>query len=288
MANQNVIIQAMHGLGDNIYQRAFMHAFPGATVMTPWPEVYGGLDVKCARPSQTKLRTQCKNLARTQHPWSPIPPGLSKIYRPRYGFRELAQGSIIDAMRATFDAEPVFDLPRFPAPFQHDKPIAVVRPVTIRKEWRNEARAPRPEYVRDASKVLRDRGYHVVSLADVDGTNEWLVSPNPVADQVIHDGSLNVSQLLGLVQSAAVVVGGVGWIVPACIAARTPLYGILGGNGAHNRPEVITDPATMDLSRVSWATPRNFCQCANNLHNCDKVIHGFADQFDAWLQKHVF
>lgn len=288
MANHNVIINSMHGLGDNIYQRAFMHAFPGATVMTPWPEIYAGLDVKCARPSQTKLRTQCKNLSRTSFVWSPIPPGLSKIYRPRYGLRELANGSIIDAMRATFnDVRPVFDLPAFEAPFTLDAPIAVVRPVTIRKEWRNEARAPRPEYVRDASRVLKDRGFHVVSLADVDGVNEWLVPPNPVADRVIHDGSLNVSQLLGLIQSAAVVVGGVGWIVPAGIAAGTPLYGILGGNGGHNRPETITDPATMDLRRVGWATPDNFCQCANNLHDCDKVIHGFSEQFDAWLQKHV-
>lgn len=46
-----VLVQGMHGLGDGIYQRAFLRNLPGAYVETPWPELYADLDVKPVRPS---------------------------------------------------------------------------------------------------------------------------------------------------------------------------------------------------------------------------------------------
>ncbi|PNK93080.1 hypothetical protein CEQ28_023300 [Hafnia alvei] len=34
------LFDGMHGLGDNIYQRAFMRFYPEITFRTPWPELY--------------------------------------------------------------------------------------------------------------------------------------------------------------------------------------------------------------------------------------------------------
>ena len=179
---------------------------------------------------------------------------------------------------------PTFDLPDFgPSPIQTDRPVAIVRPVTARREWLNTARNPAPEYVAQAAVELRRRGFHVASVADLADGEEWLVGEAPPADTVLHQGELDVRRLLAAVRHAAVVVGGVGWIVPACIATRTPLYVVLGGQLGHNAPERITDAAAMDLSRVGWAWPARPCACSAKTHNCNKVIDGFDEQFAGWL-----
>ncbi|WP_454675906.1 hypothetical protein [Achromobacter pestifer] len=282
-----MIVRGMRGLGDNIYQRAFVRNMQSSVwVDTPWPELYADLShVQCIRP-KTELRTQKRNVERTSYAWAQVPAGQREM-RVAYGHAELARGSIVDAMRRIFRVAPQFDLPDFgPSLLEagaKGRPVAIVRPVTVRSEWHNEARAPLPEYIAAAAAELLNRGYHVVSLADVADGQEWLVGDAPPADVVLHGGELSVTQLLAAVAQSAVVVGGVGWIVPACIAAGTPLYTILGGNLAHNAPDRITDAGTMDLSRAGWAWPDKPCVCAVKAHNCNKVISGFDEHFRAWL-----
>ena len=279
-----VLIRGMYGLGDSIYQRGFVKQFPGAYLMTPWPELYADLDVKCVKPD-TRLRTQAKNMVRSKMKWYPAPESAREI-QISYSPCDLASGSIVTAMKDRFGVAPVFDLPNFgKSPIRSNKPVAIVRPVTVRREWMNPARSPRPEYVNQAARILRKKGFHVVSIADIQDGQEWLVGDPPEADEYYHKGELSVTQLLAAVQNAAVVVGGVGWIVPACIAAETPLYVILGGNGGHNAPEKITDKRYMNLKRVGWATPDRFCMCSNNNHQCEKTIHGFDRQFRFWLDR---
>lgn len=275
------LVQGMYGLGDNIYQRAFVKQMPGAYVVTPWPELYSDLDVKAVKP-QTRLRTQLKNVRESKEKWHPFPKA-NRTVQISYGARELANGSIVSAMKGKFGVAPgSFDLPDFgPSPVSN-RPYAIVRPVTVRSEWRNPARSPRPEYVAAAAEELRRRGYYVVSLADLEAGQEWLVPPAPPCDERIHKGEWKVKQLLSAIRHASVVVGGVGWIVPACIATRTPLYCVLGGCGGHNAPEKITDPS-MDLTRVGWAIPDKFCRCSNNMHECEKEIRGFDQNFRSWL-----
>lgn len=283
-ASKPILIRGMYGLGDGIYQRGFVKKFPGAYIITPWPELYSDLDVKCVKPD-TRLRTQAKNVSKTKIQWHGVPRSVN-VKQISYGHREFESGSIVSAMRNCFRVDPDFDLPDFgESPIKSDKPVAIVRPVTIRREWLNSARAPDPKYVNEAAKILKAKGFHVVSIADLQDGQEWLVGDAPEADEYYHNGELSVTQLLAAVQNAAVVVGGVGWIVPACIASGTPLYVVLGGNGMHNAPEKITDSEHMDLSKVGWAKPVNFCMCHNNKHECEKTINGFNHQFRKWLRE---
>lgn len=277
-----LLIRGMYGLGDSIYQRGFVKQFPGAYLMTPWPELYADLDVKCVKPD-TRLRTQAKNIVQTRARWHSAPAHGTSI-QVSYGPDELRTGSIVTAMKSRFGIVPKFDLPDFGnSPIRSNKPVAIIRPVTVRREWMNPARSPKPEYVNQAARILRQRGFYVVSIADIQQGQEWLVGDPPEADEYYHKGELSLTQLLAAIQGAAVVVGGVGWIVPACIAAGTPLYVILGGNGGHNAPEKITDKRYMNLKRVGWAKPERFCMCSNNNHQCEKTINGFDRKFTFWL-----
>lgn len=278
MSNAELFINGMHGLGDNIYMRAFVRQFPGAYVATPWPELYSDLDVRCVRPLTT-LRTQVKNLKRTDYEWHPAPKIVKRAIQVRY------RGPILEAMSALFGVSPVFDLPDFPTPLVSDKPIALIRPPTVRKEWPNPARNPKGEYIAQAARMLRRRGYFVVSVADIEPGQEWLDGPLPEADVYIHDGRLSVAELLGLFRYARVAVGGVGWIVPASLATRTPLYCVLGGNGGYNAPEIIASRDYVNADHIEFAEPTLFCRCRDNLHNCKKDIHGFAPNFSRWLDR---
>lgn len=67
MKRRKVCIRGMYGLGDSIYQRAFVRQFPGAFLRTPRPELYSDLDVNFVR-SNTALRTQRKT--KSKRVWS--------------------------------------------------------------------------------------------------------------------------------------------------------------------------------------------------------------------------
>ena len=278
----------MWGLGDNIFARPFVRAAAAqydVHLETPWPELYADLDIKFVRGSR-RLRTQQKNMARQ-------PSDL--WFKPRQPMREvkvsyfdLASRSIVNslecrwaALKVTFDPA-LFDLPDMgSAPLSSDRPIAVVRPVTVRSEWRNEARNPRPEYVAAIAADLMAT-HTVVVVADLARGEEWLEGELPPAHQYLVRGELAVRELLALVRDADIVVGGVGWIVPAGLALKVKTFVVLGGHGGHNAPLKITDPR-LDLSRIGFAMPEKFCKCTNMLDNCDKRITDPVGQFHRWL-----
>lgn len=278
-----MFIKSMNGFGDSIYIRGFAHAYRGHYIETPFPELFEDLGLKCVKP-ETDLRTQSRHIEQSKYKWYPKP----ERERPtivKYGHKNLQYGSIISALKRILNTQPNFTLPETgKSPIEHNK-LAIIRPVTIRSEWKNTSRAPKPEYIYSASQILKEKGYYIVSIADIEDGKEWLEGTVPYADTYFHNGELSFMELLALIKSAKVVVGGVGWIVPACIASKTPAYFILGGNGLHNAPEKITDRNYMDLSRIGWAKPDKFCMCSLKEHDCNKYIGDFDGKFTSWLDK---
>lgn len=271
------IVNSMRGLGDNIYQRAFVKALNGPVYLdTPWPELYRDIpNVHFIRPD-TKLRTQSKNIAK-HAAWQPRPRHGS-VLTIRYGTE-----GIIPGMRAAFRVRPqAFDLPDFgPSPVAGK--YVVVRPVTVRAEWRADTRNPDPHYIQRCALAAIARGYTVVSVADLEPDKEWLVGEPAPADIRYHRGELDVVQLMALVQGASAVIGGIGWIVPACIAAKVPAWVVCGGQGGFNAPELICPPD----STVTFSVPDNFCRCKLKEHNCDKRITNHAADFTRWADQHL-
>lgn len=277
-----LFIRAMLGLGDGVYQRPFIRAQAESRavyVTTAFPELYADLPAVHPVAPHRSLRTQAKNAARHSS-WAAVP----KLHERRFFTYSLRRpGSILSELEKLvgLDGRPFrFDLPDCgESPVQTARPVAVLRPVTTRAEWSNTARAPLPEYITQAAVVLRAAGFHVVAVADVDPPHEWLEGELPAADEYYLRGELLPRQLLALIQHAAVVVGGSGFIVPVAIAAGTPLVVISGGQGGHNAPERLTDPR-MDLSRTRFVMPDRFCMCVKKAGRCcDKRIAAFPQRF---------
>jgi hypothetical protein len=286
-----VLIRGMWGLGDNVWQRPFVRAAAAkydVWLETPWPELYADLDIKFVRGGR-RLRTQQKNMDRQPAGRWSKPPYWMREVKVAYGGAGLEATSIIRALEQRWRALQVefnpalFDLPDLgPSPVTALRPIAVVRPVTVRMEWRNEARNPRSEYVRALAAALMST-HTVIAVADLAEGREWAVGELPPAHRYLVRGELAVRELLALVRAADVVIGGVGWIVPAGLATRTKTFAVLGGHGGHNAPEKITDPR-LDLSGIGFAMPEDFCRCTNMLHNCNKAIADPVGQFSRWMQ----
>jgi hypothetical protein len=285
---RDVLIRGMWGLGDNIYARPFVTAASRryqVWLETPWPELYADLDISFVQGSR-RLRTQRKNMARQPDArWSKAPHTAKEV---KVQYWALEQQSIIAALELSwlislevkFDPA-LFGLPDMgPTPVKSDRPVAVIRPVTVRNEWYNTARAPRPEYVAAIAAELMET-HSVVAVADIEPDQEWLVGDLPPAHHYFVHGELGVRELLALVHDADIVVGGVGWIVPAGLALRVKTFVVLGGQGGHNAPLKITDPR-LDLSRIGFAMPERYCHCTGMLHDCDKTITDPLGQFARW------
>lgn len=273
-----MLINGMRGLGDAIYGRAFVKQFKGDVWYdTPWPELVADLtNVHCVRP-HTPLRTQSKNILRHTE-WEVAPRGLPQRH-PRYG----AEG-IIQGLTASFGVAPgEFDLPPLP-PSPESGKYVVMRPVTVRSEWRADTRNPDPIYIKWATALAQHRGYKVVSIADLQDGQEWIVGEdNPFVDVRYHKGELPVEQLLSLVANAAAVIGGIGWLVPAALAAKVPAWIVCGGQGGFNAPELICPPD----STITFAVPDNFCRCRQKIHNCDKRISDYDSKLAQWADRYL-
>ena len=255
------------------------------SLRSPWPEVFADTPGLRFVMYNERLRTQAKNLRRHARAmlWHrPVHARQIKVY---YGLSNPYEGIIPDM--ATVFGVPfrpdLFTLP--PAgkcPVKTGKPIAVIRPVTVRNEWANPARNCRVEYISQAAAILRER-FHVVSVADVVEHGEWFDGNPPTADEHYHRGELRIANLMSLIQHASVVVGSVGWIAPMSVAAKRPLILIAGGQGAWNAPDVIFH-RSLDTSQVRWLLPDNYCRCAPANHDCDKTISDFNERFRTALQ----
>jgi hypothetical protein len=283
---RDVLIRGMWGLGDNVYSRPFVATaakYYNIWLETPWPELYADLDIRFVRGARL-LRTQQKNMMRSAD-WSLPPKGTREV---KISYRNLAASSIVVSLERCWRellgirfAAALFSLPDMgQSLIRSDRPIAVVRPVTVRREWWNEARNPKPEYVAAIAQELMAT-HTMIAVADIEPGAEWLLGEMPPAHRYFLRGELKVRELLALVRDADIVIGGVGWIVPAGLALHVNTFVVLGGHGGHNAPEKITDPR-LDLSRLGFAMPERFCKCTNMLHTCDKTIADPLRQFHNW------
>lgn len=277
----SVFIHGMKGLGDNIYQRAFISKIQEEVFLeTPWPELYSDLkNVKFAK-CNTNLRTQQKNIEKSKVEWSKFNTCTKRL---TISYRE---EGIINGMVRSFGFSPSeLSLPSF-GKWKEEKPYILVRPVTIRKEWVAETRNPLPEYVLKASTIAKNLGYKVISVADLQDGHEWALEPLPYADEIYHKGELGVEQLLSLAEGATALVGGIGWIVPTALAYKKPALIICGGQGGYNSPNNIIDER-IDLAalNIEFAVPDKFCKCILKSHNCDKSINNYEQIFANWFNR---
>lgn len=293
-------LSGMQGIGDTLYARPFIARLAeeyDVYVETVLPELMMGLiglsSVKFIKPKENTLRTQALQLLTTKAKFVDLPAQHEPI-NWHYGAKNIGGRTIPGAIESLIGKfEPMgadeyrhrMKLPELPDHYLRlpAKKLAVVRPVTSRTEFLATSRAPIPSYIGWCAKTLRQAGYYVVSIADCDGVNE-VMDEEPQADLKLHRGELGILGMLALIAEADIVIGGSGFIVPAAIAANVPLFTLFGGRGAYDAPQRVFD-VRMDMSKIGWALPDNFCRCTQLAHECDKTITNLDDKFYSFMSR---
>ena len=245
-----LVIDGMHGLGDNIHQRIIVRHFikQGFDVWlkTPWPVVYHDMvgDRLHLMDSFSRLRTQAKNATRERDKYfGKLPPRVFARHRVTYRPTDvLKHGSVLGAMLANSNIMPSnwdFSLPvpvewhvkaaALLAFHRTVKPVLIVRPLIERTEW-SGCGARNPDHTA-YGLIFRSMGdeFFVVSVADIEHHREWLVGQPLRYDVAFHKGELDTETLIAMFARASLIYTSPGFAVPLAQAVSTPVICVFGG-----------------------------------------------------------
>lgn len=296
----NVLVKTFSGIGDNIYTLPFVKILAQTNqvyIQSPLPDIYKDVpNIKFVKFEDMTYRTQSKSLLNDATKYSTLPKNIYKTYTPQYGGKELLENSVIGIFYKEFgipfQTEIEWKLPSFENELDDflnkipkDRRIAIIRPATIRKEWRVSSRNANPNYIAWCCRVLNEAGYYTISIADLKDGEEWLVDGIDVPAQMkLHKGELGIYGTLELFKHAKIVIAGSGFALPASVSSDTNLFLILGGRLLYDGISKTIHPS-MNLNKISWAIPDLPCKCTQNEHNCTKAISTLDSDFYNFLRK---
>lgn len=283
---RDVIVRGMHGLGDNIHQRALVRQLVQrhrVWLQTPWPCVYHDLVGERLRlvPTASGLRTQAKNAEREAGAFyqGRVPAaGVLQVNYPPAAVRK--EGSVLDALMKSAGGEPRsadFSMP-VPRPWVDratpwlarwgaTKPLLLFRPLHERSEW-SGCRARNPEHAAyvELLESIRDR-FFVVSIADLEPGKEWLVGPRVHGDAECHAGELDFETIAALTQMAGLV-----FTTPGFMTVLTQAVGGRGVTVFGGYEDATSFSAGAHMAHWLPIEPVRPCNCFAHQHACDKQI----------------
>ena len=246
---QSLLVHGMHGLGDNIHQRAIIRALLKRdftiALETSWPCVYhdlAGPDLRFIR-KPVALRAQLKNGVREAAKFSaPVLPhhggrAVQITYRTS-GIPQTPSGTVLEAMFASAGIQADYADADFRLPIpetwvspsiETTKPIMIYRPLVVRPEWRGSGiRNADPDHYAELVTMLRD-SFFVVSIADLEPNREWIVGPQLIADASYEHGELSFESMAALVAKAALMFTSNGFPAVLGPAVGVPTVSVQGG-----------------------------------------------------------
>lgn len=282
----SIRVQGMHGLGDNIHQRALMRLLMKKHTVyleTPWPWVYHDLAGSRLRllPVDSKLRTQAKNVVRERGNYyrGGVPAMRpQRVWYPPQSVRQ--KGSVLGAMLANAgfdDRDANFQMPLKAEWYDQAaelirgwlpaKPILIFRPLIERTEWSGcPARNPDHAAYRALLEAIRE-DFFVVSVADLEADREWLADGELPADVRLHAGELEPQVLAALMTKAGLVMTSPGFAAVMAQAVGTPVVTVFGGY-----EDATSFAAGAHLAAYLPIEPEKPCRCFSHHHDCDKRI----------------
>lgn len=274
-------IEGMHGLGDNLHQRAVIRKLlekHDIWLETSWPTIYYDMPIKCVAYG-TNLRTQLKNVEKEKSLFVERPKVITNRMKIWYESKDITEtGSVLGAMLKFTglppeDADFSFIVPEewrkkaktLIASWGTTKPILFYRPLVVRHEWKNcDVRNPNKLAYYNLFNYLKD-SYFIVSVADVDGKNEKICSHPIKADVQFHAGELDFPMLAAVMAESALVFASPGFAVPLARAVGTPVICVFGGYENSSSFSVGYSP----YLGIDTIKP---CSCYSRKHVCNKTI----------------
>lgn len=278
----------MHGLGDNLHQRAFIRQYLedyNVYLETSWPQVYWDFPELKFISKGTRLRTQLKNQERTKQFYSDIPNQFIyksiKAHYPPDSVRQagcvldaivgMAGGNILDADFSFSPKQEWIEKAKdILEENKENKPVLIFRPLCERKEWGGcKNRNPDINSYINLFKKIKD-DFFVISIADLQSNFEWIVSEDISCDLKFHKGELSFEEIAGLFKLSSLVFCAPGFSTVLSRSMGIPVITIFGGYEDSSSFKRGYGP----YLGVDTIKP---CQCFSHIHRCEKRI----DMIDA-------
>lgn len=277
-------IRGMYGIGDCLHQRAILRDLSNLGQSVELETFYHamfydleGNNLSLRRFDSIKPRIRDES----QRTMSRTNGRIHADHRITYNRAMIAKfGSILAAQYSCVGLQmperPDFSLP-VPKSWQDrararisktSKPIMVYRPVVLNSVWKSEARAPLVVDYAALFQSVRSK-YHVVSVANLGDSGEYIVGEVQDADQYFHGGELCFEELAGLFSIAdlAFTCPGFAPVLSQAVGARTVI--VYGGNESYK----TTNSVGAHLADTLALEPINPCACHLKEHDCDKTMN---------------
>ncbi len=295
MPKSPLYIRGMHGIGDNIHQRAVMRVLKethNVTLESSWFSLYHDLiddDFRVVGRG-VNLRTQNKNAARERHLFAPAVPHhhIRQSFNMRYVTSTINQTPSRTITETLFRCAGIgnrFAEADFRLPVKEEwlyaadkemaswetggKPVLIYRPLVVRPEWMgSKVRNANPAQYRAVVSYLHQR-FFCVSVADLEPQKEWIDGDEIPADRKYHSGELVIEHLAALMHRADLVLTSGGFAAMLGPAVETPTISVLGG---YEPPAWCADSGK--FSPFLCIAPPHPCQCGVSgcQQRCDKII----------------
>jgi len=250
---QPLILNGMHGLGDNLHERALLRELMRTNEVwfkTSWPQIFWDMERQLhLLPLQSPIGWMAKNELRTAALYGRTQPppntrAITNGYLSVMPKGIATYGSVLGVMANICGvAVGDFRLPIAPAWSEKadallarlapTKPVLIYRPpIAISEANRLSAQAkiarnPDLETYYTLISEIRDR-YFVISLADVTVMERLLDSPFK-ADAEFHHGELDFETIAALTQKARLVFCSPCFMTVLAQAVGTPMICVFGG-----------------------------------------------------------
>lgn len=269
---KELIVQGMHGMGDNLHQRALVRQwllqYDRIFLQSSWISIYhdliatGKLHIVA---KGTNLRTQKKNAVREQSkfyngrlPLLQRPQSIwytpDDVRSERGVLAAMCKASHLNIRKADFSLPVKPEWLQLVAPIirQADgRPIMFYRPLVDRpKDWGGcFARNPDIGAYDAVFQAIR-RDFFVISIADLVPDYEWIVSAPIKADLEFHKGELVFEALAALAFSSTLVFASPGFAIVLAQSVGTPVMALFGtyemgysfSAGVENAPYLAIEP----------------------------------------------
>lgn len=296
MPNPPLYIRGMHGIGDNLHQRAILRILRqrfNVTLETSWASLYhdfiaGGSFRVVNRP--IALRTQQKNADRERALFGEMPPHHHVTHSIRLSYAratidQTASRTITEALFHAAGMPALFPEADFRLPLKAEwedeaarimsawptkgRPVMIYRPLCMRPEWAGSGvRNANVEDYRAITAKLHEK-FFIVSVADLEPQREWIVGPEYPADMAFHRGEFVIEILAAIFRRSDLIVTSGGFAAMLGPAVETPTISILGG---YEPPTWCGDGAK--FSPYLAIAPNPPCQCGSSgcQNHCSKNL----------------
>lgn len=278
-------VQCYQGVGDTFYQRPTVRELikkhGDVALATPFPGLHWDMPTLKFWYRPTMLRTQEKALLSVpKYKWAGIHKRAKHDLHIGYGHREFLDGlNIMQAYEKIVPLTEPFDM-SFPLKDEWvetadkligDRKVCILREPTLRREYHNPSRNPKPGIMPYLVQKLREERYTVISIGDHETIEEWPAEKFQVDEKFVK-GEFSVEQISAIIARAHLTLTAVGFAVPMSIAVNGKCFTVFGG---HVKPDYIYDPR-MNMTRHAYVAPEPFCNCLDMGHTCAKDIdHDF-------------